>query len=104
MAEKRVVIKPPLSNGSRGVRIIDESINLKEKFFNEKPGSLIINFEMIKLTLGESFDKLLIMEYLDGREYTVDAMKFENKSLIIPRSRGAIKSGITFLEWLKNTN
>ena len=34
-------------------------------------------------------------------EYTVDAMKFENKSLIIPRSRGAIKSGITFLEWLK---
>ena len=28
--KKRVVIKPPLSNGSRGVRIIDESINLKE--------------------------------------------------------------------------
>tara|TARA_A100001015_G_scaffold267097_1_gene316860 strand:- start:4219 stop:5289 length:1071 start_codon:yes stop_codon:yes gene_type:complete len=94
--KKRVVIKPPLSNGSRGVRIIDESINLKEKFFNEKPGSLFINFEMIKLTLGEFFDKLLIMEYLDGREYTVDVMKVEDKSLIIPRSRGAIKSGITF--------
>ena len=86
--KKRVVIKPPLSNGSRGVRIIDESINLKEKFFNEKPGSLFINFEMIKLTLGESFNKLLIMEYLDGREFTVDAMKVGDKSFIVPRSRG----------------
>ena len=32
---KKSCYKTPLSNGSRGVRIIDESINLKEKFLTK---------------------------------------------------------------------
>jgi len=94
--KKKVVVKPPLSNGSRGVRIIDESINLKEKFFNEKPGILSTNFEILSLTLGSSFDTLLVMEYLDGQEYSVDIFRHEDVEIVVPRSRGLIKSGITF--------
>tara|TARA_B100000945_G_C20408404_1_gene611310 strand:- start:1219 stop:2283 length:1065 start_codon:yes stop_codon:yes gene_type:complete len=94
--KNKVVVKPPISNGSRGVRIIDEEIDLKSQFFNEKPGSLSSNFEALKLILGEQFDELLVMEFLDGEEYTVDVMRTSDKKIVIPRLRGSIKSGITF--------
>jgi carbamoyl-phosphate synthase large subunit len=100
--KKKVVIKPPLSNGSRGVRIIDEGIDLKDKFFTEKPGILSTNFEIIKLTLGASFDTLLVMEYLPGQEYSVDVLRVKDKKLVIPRSRTSIKSGITFSGRIEN--
>tara|TARA_B100001175_G_C19492910_1_gene633619 strand:+ start:144 stop:1205 length:1062 start_codon:yes stop_codon:yes gene_type:complete len=100
--EKKVVIKPPLSNGSRGVRVIDEDIDLKDKFFSEKPGILSTNLEIIKLTLGTSFDKLLVMEYLPGQEYSVDILSVKDKQIVIPRSRGSIKSGITFSGRIEN--
>ena len=100
--KKKVVIKPPLSNGSRGVRIIDEDIDLKDKFFSEKPGILSTNFEIIKLTLGNSFDTLLVMEYLSGQEYSVDILNVKDKKIVIPRSRGLIKSGITFSGKIEN--
>jgi len=100
--EKKVVIKPPLSNGSRGVRIIDEDIDLKDKFFTEKPGILSTNFEIIKLTLGASFNTLLVMEYLPGQEYSVDILRVKDKKLVIPRSRASIKSGITFSGKIEN--
>tara|TARA_Y100000590_G_scaffold233532_1_gene263093 strand:- start:17106 stop:18170 length:1065 start_codon:yes stop_codon:yes gene_type:complete len=102
--KRKVVIKPPLSNGSRGVRIIDESTDLRNDFFNEKPGVLNTNFEMIKLILGDSFDTLLVMEFLDGKEYTVDLLNIDNHQLVIPRSRGSIKSGITFFGIVEENN
>ncbi|NJN33264.1 MAG: hypothetical protein HC817_02425 [Saprospiraceae bacterium] len=38
--EKPVCVKPSVSNGSRGVRIVDASINAFDLFFNNKPNSL----------------------------------------------------------------
>jgi len=65
--EKKIVIKPPSSNGMRGVRIIDENINLKKMFYDEKPTSLYINMENLKEILGQSFPELLVMEYIPGK-------------------------------------
>ncbi|MEM2944606.1 MAG: hypothetical protein QW087_07700 [Methanomassiliicoccales archaeon] len=38
--ESRVVIKPPVSSGIRGLRIIDERIDMKDLFYNEKPTTI----------------------------------------------------------------
>tara|TARA_B100000579_G_C22770942_1_gene823921 strand:+ start:215 stop:1270 length:1056 start_codon:yes stop_codon:yes gene_type:complete len=93
--ENKLVVKPPLSNGSRGVRIVDEKTDLKNLFYNEKPSSMYTNLDMLVKVLGEEFPDLIITEYLPGFEYTVDVFKGESM-YIIPRKRYSIKSGISF--------
>jgi carbamoyl-phosphate synthase large subunit len=93
--DKPVVIKPPQSNGMRGVRIIDESIDLKKILYTEKPTNIFTNMEHLKTILGDTFPPLMVMEYLPDEEYTVDILGAPS-SVIIPRKRILIKSGITF--------
>jgi carbamoyl-phosphate synthase large subunit len=93
--EKPVVIKPPNSNGMRGVRIINEYLDLKSILYNEKPNNLYVEMNYLKHILGPSFPPLMIMEYLPNREYTVDLLK-SNSLVSIPRTRDSIRSGITF--------
>jgi len=94
--EKKVVIKPPISNGLRGVRIIDEKYNSKEAFYNEKPNSLVTNLNHIFQILGNEFPDLILTEYLPGDEITVDVFRKKDKILVVPRLREIIRSGITF--------
>lgn len=91
--EKKVVVKPKISSGSRGLAIIDEMIEPRVNFLNSKPGSPDMNMEMLSLILGEEFDSMMVMEYLPGPEYTVDVLR---DIIAIPRRRTAIKNGITF--------
>ncbi|MDD1699696.1 MAG: ATP-grasp domain-containing protein [Methanoregula sp.] len=93
--DRPVVIKPPISNGMRGVRIIDESIDRKTMFYSEKPTSLFANMMNIHDILGFDFPPLLVMEYLPGAEYTVDVLKNRGYT-VIPRKRDIVQSGITF--------
>lgn len=93
--EKPVVVKPPVSNGMRGLRIIDESIDLKGMFYSEKPTGVYLKMDNLKEILGSSFPSLIVMEYLPKEEYTVDVLKAETLT-VIPRKRDSIKSGITF--------
>lgn len=93
--DKPVVVKPPLSNGMRGVRIIDESLDLKKMFYSEKPTSLFTKMNILYEILGPHFPPLLVMEYLPNAEYTVDVLKAREYT-IIPRKRDLIQSGITF--------
>ncbi len=94
--EKKIVIKPPVSNGSRGVRIINENIDIKSMFFNDKPNSLFTNMQILELTLGEKFETLIVSEFHEGDEYTVDVFSYNSLTTCIPRKRINIKSGITF--------
>lgn len=93
--ESRVVVKPPVSNGMRGLRIIDESIDRKKMFYEEKPTSVYMRMKDLQEILGESFPTLLVTEYLPGEEYTVDVLR-AGKIAVVPRSRDRIVSGITF--------
>lgn len=93
--KRPVVVKPPVSNGMRGLRIIDESIDQKHQFFAEKPGGVNIKMSNLLKVLGLNFPELLVMEYLEGDEYTVDALKAVDLA-IVPRRRDLIKTGITF--------
>ena len=93
---RKVVVKPPSSNGTRGVRIIDETIDLKNMFYQEKPTSLYIKMQSLQEILGDNFPELVVMEYLPGKEYTVDVLRGKKDCYIIPRTRDVVRSGITF--------
>lgn len=97
--EKKVVVKPRLSNGQRGVKVITtESLTLNG-YLNEKPSSLatdLDSFLSIFDTAGEHFPDLIVSEYMPGVEYTVDMYLADGHEVIIPRSRDVIRSGISF--------
>ncbi|MCK9442042.1 MAG: ATP-grasp domain-containing protein [Methanothrix sp.] len=93
--QMRVVVKPPVSNGMRGLRIIDESTDRKKMFYQEKPSSVYMKMKDLLEILGERFPALQVTEYLPGDEYTVDVLS-AGKLTIVPRSRDRIVSGITF--------
>ncbi len=99
--DRPVVIKPPVSNGMRGLRVIDESLDQRHLFFSEKPSGVHVKMDYITSVLGPSFPELLVMEYLGGEEYTVDALKAK-KLIVIPRKRDLIKTGITFNGTVEN--
>lgn len=93
--EKPFVVKPPVSSGMRGLRIVDDSIDLKKSFYTRKPDNVYVRFEELEKVLGDRFPELLVMEYLPGKEYTVDVLATA-EPVIIPRTRDLIRTGITF--------
>src|SRR5438874_1423823 len=70
-----VVVKPPVSNGMRGVRILQSEPWDVARFLAEKPVGLEISLEELLRILrrGPGWPELIVMEYLPGPEYTVDA-------------------------------
>ncbi|MGB7847711.1 MAG: ATP-grasp domain-containing protein [Candidatus Acidiferrum sp.] len=93
-----VVVKPPVSNGMRGVRILQSEPWNVARFLAEKPDGLEISLEELlrMLRRGPGWPELIVMEYLPGPEYTVDAFIGSNLSIAMPRLRESIRSGITF--------
>jgi carbamoyl-phosphate synthase large subunit len=94
--QRKVVVKPPVSNGQRGMRIIDQSIDLKKAFYERKPTDIFTRLEALHDILGDRFPELIVMEYLPGDEYTSDVFRYKNYMLVIPRKRLLVRSGITF--------
>ena len=100
-------LKPSISNGSRGVRLVNDEINEFDLLFNEKPNSLYISDEKINAILKDnSFPELLIAEILPGNEYTIDTIvdNTGNPILILPRIRTKTNGGISVAgKFEKNT-
>ena len=98
------VVKPPCGNGSRGVRIIIDANDRDRKsdFFDQKPSALYCTLDELHDVLGDEFPELLVMDYLEGDEYTVDVMRTDKNFIAIPRKREAMRSGITFRASLEN--
>ncbi len=96
----KVVVKPRHGNGGRGVRIITAEPPSIHKYLNQKPDSMdtcLDRFlEIFENNTLEAFPELLVSEYLPGEEYTIDALKTEAQTIIIPRHRRVIRSGISF--------
>jgi len=96
--KKKVCFKPPESNGSRGFRIIDDSLDQLDLLLNYKPNNTYISYHSIVDILSNShpFPELLVMEYLPGAEYSVDLLVQEGRPIYtIPRYREEIKAGIS---------
>ncbi len=100
--QARVVVKPPLSNGMRGLRIIDETRDQKKAFYGEKPDSVFLGMEQLVAVLGSTFPTLMVCEYLPGDEFTVDVLRTRRGSCVVPRRRDVTKAGITFVGTVVN--
>ena len=95
--KKPLCVKPSVSNGSRGVRIVDDSVDKYDLFFNQKPNSLYISLdEIVEILRGHPFPELLISEVLPDEDYTVDTIVNHGKPiLILPRLRKKTNNGIS---------
>ena len=93
-----VVVKPPVSNGMRGLRILREAAWDAERFLAEKPSGIEIALDDLVALLqrGDKWPTLLVTEYLPGPEYSVDAFRGEQIAVALPRRRDVIRSGISF--------
>lgn len=95
--EKPVVIKPSVSNGSRGMRVLSESLDLADAFFSQKPDNTYTTLSRVMEVLrGYNIPEMLVMEYLPGDEYSVDCLLNNGEPLfILPRKRIKMNSGIS---------
>lgn len=99
------VVKPPVSSGMRGFRVVYREMDRKKKFFETKPDSSEITFEELHSILGDEFPELLVMEYLPGREYSVDILSSKDRVYaVVPRRRDVIRTGITFVGTVESRN
>lgn len=97
--DRPVCIKPPVSNGMRGFRVLDTSKDRLELLLKEKPTGVYSTLDEVIDILKKSnpFPPYLVMEYLPGKEYTVDAIADKGRMFVcIPRLRQRIKNGISF--------
>ncbi len=95
--DKKVIVKPRLSSGLRGLRIINSDTLSMKEYLEEKPTGLNIDLECIlKIFRNGPFPEMLVTEYLPGDEYSVDVFRNTNGTVAIPRNRKDIRSGISF--------
>lgn len=93
-----VVVKPSVSNGSRGVRIFDPNVDFYKEVFLTKPGSLVCNIDQYIFNLKHipNLPELVITEFLPGEEVTVDTIcKNGSVRVFLLRRRNKIRSGIS---------
>lgn len=98
--QKPICIKLPVSNGMRGFRIFDASRDKMNELLKEKPIGIYTTLEEFFIKFHDFVDKFppyMVMEYLPGPEWTVDALSNNGRMLAcIPRLRERIKNGISF--------
>ncbi|UKN01573.1 ATP-grasp domain-containing protein [Paracrocinitomix mangrovi] len=95
--EKRVCFKPHFSKGSRGFRIIDDSISRKDLLLNYKPVSTYMSMaEFISIfEKEEEFPDFLIMEVVEGVEHDVMTISMDGEVLLTTcKTREANRGGV----------
>ena len=82
--DKKIVIKPYVSHGSIGLRIIDSKTNLFKNYLDRKPNSIYITPEIIYHTFkNKRIKDILITEFLPGKEFGVDLIVDPNTNKVI---------------------
>jgi carbamoyl-phosphate synthase large subunit len=73
--DEKVVVKPFISHGSIGLRIIDDKTDLFENYINKKPNTLNIPMSFAEEIFKNQKPKnILLSEYLPGKEYGIDLL------------------------------
>jgi len=84
----RLCTKPAVGIYASGFRVITENINPFRNFFDPNP--FHIGLADLRFSLGhrERFPKMLLMEFLEGDEYSVDCFRTQKNELFIaPRCK-----------------
>lgn len=95
--DKRVCFKPHFSKGSRGFRVIDDSISRKDLLLNYKPDSTFMSMNEFYSIFKEedTFPDFLLMEHVQGEE--IDAMTLSQDGevlLITVKTRESARAGV----------
>ena len=95
--ENSFCFKPSFSNGSRGFRIVDDSINEANQLFQQKPYNVYITYaQILKILSAQPFPELLVSEYLPKEEYSVDCIARHGETIVaVPRLRSKMVNGIS---------
>ncbi|HMK92499.1 MAG TPA: ATP-grasp domain-containing protein [Thermoleophilia bacterium] len=92
-----VCFKPPVSKGSRGFRILRSEVDKVHRLLHERPNDLFMTLdEFVSLFAGvEPFPTLMLMEYVEGGEFTVDALVDGGEIVLAQvKTREAIDTGL----------
>ena len=95
--ERPVCFKPPVSKGSRGYRVLRADVDRAAVLLNERPSSLLMTLDEFESIFREvdPFPRLMLMEYVDGPEHTVDALTRDGEILLYQtKTREAIDTGL----------
>ncbi|MGG1399084.1 ATP-grasp domain-containing protein [Bacillus salipaludis] len=86
-----VCIKPVVGEGANGFRVIREENDTIEQLFYHGMGRRIpFQYACEILSQSETFPDLMVLEYLDGPEYSIDCLATEEKLIAaIPRLKGS---------------
>ncbi len=98
--EKVVCFKPTISSGTRGFRVLSSKNNRLRNLLKDHPGSVMADFSEVCSILkkAKDFPEILVMEFLSGKEYTVDILANNGKAqIIIPRTRDKVLLGGSFM-------
>lgn len=104
---KTLCVKPTSGEGSRGFRILSQDVtteDLTSQFFNQK-SVLWNNIDSLKLTLSKRSwpSGLILMEYIEGPEYSVDLLLKDNKFVTgCVRRRDKVVNGISNIGTIVN--
>lgn len=93
-----VAVKPPVSSGMRGFRILLPGAWDARRFFAEKPSGIELDLNQLVeiLSTADQWPTILVSEYLPGDEFSVDAFIGKKTAAAIVRKRDKIRSGISF--------
>ncbi|MFW6376892.1 MAG: ATP-grasp domain-containing protein [archaeon] len=97
--DEPVCFKPVVGSGMRGFRVLDPAADRATRLLEEKPGEPVTTLEEIRpvLASADPFPELVVMEYLPGKEYSVDALAMgDDVGPVVPRSRAKTRAGISF--------
>lgn len=97
--ETPVCFKPTVGSGMRGFRVLDEGTDRVSRLLDEKPGAGVTTLPEVLPVLSDAdpFPELAVMEYLPGKEYSVDVLAMgDSVGPVIPRTRAQTRAGITF--------
>jgi hypothetical protein len=84
----KVCFKPIVGEGAAGFRIIDETADTIESIFEGVSHKISLSRAIQLLSKEETFPELMLLEFLDGFEYSIDCIAYNGELLsAVPRKK-----------------
>jgi len=95
--KKPVVVKPRVSHGGRGFRVLTEKPWSMVRFFSKKPSVAEMTLDQLRAVLAKRPwpRDMLVQQFLPGTEFSIDCFRGRHGFIAIPRIREKVCSGIT---------
>lgn len=85
--DRKVCFKPPVSKGTRGFRVLATELSRRDILLNHRPVDRLITLEEFKDIFKndtQPFPELVLMEFIEGTEFTTDPLIHDGEVLLCP--------------------